>query len=75
MRVSFLNNFTIFEPACLLYLYEKMSVLIRKVYMTNLINSLVQSFQASGLIVSTSLNILVIFVTAMAALAVLNFVK
>ena len=28
--------------------------------MTNLINSLVQSFQASGLIVSTSLNILVI---------------
>lgn len=52
-----------------------MSVLIRKVYMTNLINSLVQSFQASGLIVSTSLNILVIFVTAMAILAVLNFVK
>lgn len=43
--------------------------------MTNLINSLVQSFQVSGLIVSTSLNILVIFVTAMAALAVLNFVK
>ena len=43
--------------------------------MTNLINSLVQSFQASGLIVSTSLNILVIFVTAMAAMAVLNFVK
>lgn len=43
--------------------------------MTNLINSLVQSFQASNLIVSTSLNILVIFVTAMAALAVLNFVK
>ena len=43
--------------------------------MTNLINSLVQSFQASGLIVSTSLNTLVIFVTAMTALAVLNFVK
>lgn len=43
--------------------------------MTNLINSLVQSFQTSGLIVSTSLNILVIFVTAMATLAVLNFVK
>ena len=43
--------------------------------MTNLINSLVQSFQASGLIVSTSLNIFVIFVTVMAALAVLNFVK
>ena len=43
--------------------------------MRNLINSLVQSFQASGLIVFTSLNILVIFVTAMTALAVLNFVK